>query len=162
MPPPISRSPRSLLHQKKIWAGLIKPEPEPLHPFEASQEKPSASEDLNWLNNLGRTSEPAGPRHASAPQEDLNWLNHLGGDSEPLPVPPFGEPSSPRQTAPLGQNDEKRKSRTGLRARERPLMPAPGDLSMDWFARIDLPAERNRPLPHLRRLRFQEPVLHSR
>ncbi len=31
MPPPISRSPRSLLHQKKIWAGLIKPEPQNLH-----------------------------------------------------------------------------------------------------------------------------------
>ena len=119
---------------------------EPLQPFEASQEKPSASEDLSWLNELGATSESSQPTQPAA-QEDLNWLNNLGGTSEPLPVPPFSEPSSqaalPRQTAPLGQGAEKEEEPDWLKsAIEPPSMPAPGDLSMDWFTGIEQPADK--------------------
>jgi hypothetical protein len=120
--------------------------PEPLQSFEDSREQPSASGDLNWLNELGATSESSQPGQPAA-QEDLNWLNTLGGTSEPLSVPPFSEPSSqaasPRHTAPLGRGDDKEEEPDWLKsAIEPPSMPAPGDLSMDWFTGIEQPADK--------------------
>ena len=122
---------------------LDKPEtPEPLEPFEASLEKPSTSDDLSWLNNLGATPESPQPAQPTS-QEDLNWLNNLGGTSEPLPVPPFSEPSSPRHTAPLGEGAAKEEEPDWLKsAIEPPSMPAPGDLSTDWFTGIQQPADK--------------------
>lgn len=113
-----------------------------------AQEESSASEDLGWLNNLGATSEPSQP---SADQEDLSWLNKLGRESEPLSTSPFTEPASsgtsPRQTAPLGQSGEKDAEPDWLKnAIEPPSMPAPGDLSMDWFAGTEQPADQ-KPVP---------------
>ncbi len=113
-------------------------------PFSVPSQTPSADEDLSWLNNLGKTSEPGTPgappvseQHAS--QEDLSWLNDLGGAPEPLSTPPFMQADegkvSPRHTAPLDQGAVDETEPDWLkRATESPSMPAPGDLSMDWFS----------------------------
>jgi hypothetical protein len=119
------------------------PEPSNTAPDRPISPEPFApEEDLSWLNKLGSPSEPAHP-FEDAPEksssEDLSWLHALGEESEPSVAPPFSEPpstsaSSPRQTAPLGQNAEKDAEPDWLKsAIERPSMPAPGDLSMDWF-----------------------------
>jgi hypothetical protein len=113
-------------------------------PFSVPAETPSADEDLSWLNNLGKPSEPgpqaappAAEQHAS--QEDLSWLSDLGGAPEPLSTPPFmqadEEKVSPRHTAPLDKEAVDETEPDWLkRATESPSMPAPGDLSMDWFS----------------------------
>src|SRR6266508_4347470 len=112
----------------------------------------ASEEDLSWLNKLGGTSEPSQPIEDSqerlSSSEDLSWLNTLGKESEPLAAPPFSEPpstgTSPRQTAPLGQNAEKdaQAEPDWLKsAIEPPSMPAPGDLSMDWFSGAGKPAD---------------------
>jgi hypothetical protein len=120
---------------------------EPGASVESSPEK-SFSDDLSWLNNLGGTPEPS---QAPAAQDDLGWLNTLGEKSEPFPSAPFdesaSEKTSPRQTAPLGQSGEKDSEPDWLKsAIERPSMPAPGDLSMDWFAGTEQPADE-KPVP---------------
>jgi len=97
--------------------------------------KPS-EEDLSWLNNLGKPAEPLTP---AASPEDLSWLNDLGGEPEPLSTPPFAqsedEKVSPRHTAPLSQKAAEESEPDWLKsAAQAPSMPAPGDLSMDWFS----------------------------
>lgn len=114
---------------------------------ESSPEKPS-SEDLSWLNTFGAAPESS---QAPAAQDDLSWLNTLGGESEPLSSTPFDESASertsPRQTAPLGQSAGKDADPDWLKsAIERPSMPAPGDLSMDWFTGAEQPADE-KPAP---------------
>jgi hypothetical protein len=82
----------------------------------------------------------------------LNWLNALGKESEPLATPPFSEPpstgtSSPRQTAPLGQKAEQDANMEPdwlKSAIEPPSMPAPGDLSMDWFTGTEQTADEKK------------------
>jgi hypothetical protein len=113
------------------------PEPaQPAQPFSVPEEKPvSEEEDLSWLNNLGKPSEPSAP----ASQQGLSWLDDLGGASEPLSTPPFAEAEEektpPRQTAPLNKQPVEETEPDWLkRATEGPSMPAPGDLSMDWFS----------------------------
>jgi hypothetical protein len=115
---------------------------EPDANVESMPEKPS-SEDLSWLNTFG-----AAPESSQAPgaQDDRGWLNTLGGKSEPSPAAPSdestSEKTSPRHTAPLGQRAEKDSEPDWLKsAIERPSMPAPGDLSMDWFAGSGQPAD---------------------
>jgi hypothetical protein len=120
-------------------------EPEP--GAESTPEKPS-SDDLGWLNNLGATPESS---QAPAAQDDLGWLDTLGGKSEPFSSTPVDESAlekpSPRQTAPLGQSSEKDAEPDWLKsAIERPSMPAPGDLSMDWFTGTAQPADE-KPVP---------------
>ena len=115
---------------------------EPGAGVESTLEKPS-SEDLSWLNNFGATPESS---QAPAAQEDLGWLNTLGGEAEPLSSAAFNESASertsPRQTAPLDQSAEQDSEPDWLKsAIERPSMPAPGDLSMDWFAGTGQPAD---------------------
>ena len=115
---------------------------EPDASVESTPEKPS-SEDLSWLKNFGAAPESS---QAPAAQDDLSWLNTLGGESEPLSSAPFeeaaSEKTSPRQTAPLGQGAEKDAEPDWLKsAIERPSMPAPGDLSMDWFAGTEQPVD---------------------
>jgi len=127
------------------WLNKLGRAPEPSQPssaltsgtsVEGAQEKPASSEDLSWLNNLGGIPESL---QSSEAQKDLSWLNSLGGESEPLSTPPFGgapiEGSSPRQTAPLNKEHQQETEPDWLKsAIQPPSMPAPGDLSMDWFA----------------------------
>lgn len=117
-------------------------------PFEPSRDQPAPTppfateEDLSWLGNLGRTAEPSEPietasESGSAPQDDLNWLSNLGNEAAPAFTPPFTEPEAPpRQTAPLGK-EEVEPPDWLKSAMEAPSMPAPGNLSMDWFTNQD-------------------------
>jgi hypothetical protein len=139
-------SPQSIGSEEDLsWLNKLGGTSEPSQPFETGQEKPSSSEDLSWLNSLGTTPESSQPAQPAA-QEDLSWLGELGGESEPLSPPPFSEPipgeTSPRQTAPLRQGVEKEAEPDWLKsAIEPPSMPAPGDLSMDWFTEAGQPAD---------------------
>jgi hypothetical protein len=128
------------------WLNSLGAASEPaqaVQPFEVPEEQPSSSEDLSWLNNLDKTSAPS----QSLSQEDLSWLKDLGGDPEPLATPPFAESESPpeenrpRQTAPLGKKDATEETEPDWlkSATEAPSMPAPGNLSMDWFTQHDQP-----------------------
>ena len=121
------------------WLNKLGSTQEPAQPFSVQAETPSAEEDLSWLNNLGKPSEPEIPAAPAASQEDLSWLNDLGGVPEPLSTPPFmqadEEKVSPRHTAPLDPEAVDETEPDWLkRATESPSMPAPGDLSMDWFS----------------------------
>jgi hypothetical protein len=127
------------------WLNKLGGTSESSQPFEVTQEKPSSSEDLSWLNNLGAEPESSQP---PAAQEDLSWLSNLSGEPESLSAPPFSEPASkgpsPRQTAPLGQSAEKDAEAEPdwlKSAIEPPSMPAPGDLSMDWFTGTEQPPD---------------------
>ena len=114
-------------------------QPIPAQPF-------VSDEDLDWLNKLGGTSEPVQSFPSVEDKQsskDLGWLNELGGEPESLSVPPFAEAEpepqkvNPRQTAPLNKEAQKEKAAEPdwlKRATEAPSMPAPGDLSMDWFS----------------------------
>ncbi len=145
------------------WLNNLGTTQEPLPPHDAAPDKPISSqpfasaEDLNWLNSLGGAAEPSQPFNAPVPdasvasdkpfEEDLSWLNDLGGESEPLATPPFAasgiEATSPRQTAPLGNKDAQEETEPDWlkSATEAPSMPAPGDLSMDWFQATSQPAD---------------------
>lgn len=114
-------------------------------PFSTSEEAQAPAEDLNWLNNVGKPPEPSVlAAQPPASQEDLSWLNELGDESEPLSTPPFEQTESetivPRQTAPLSQKTVDETEPDWLKsAAETPSMPAPGDLSMDWFSNAGQP-----------------------
>ena len=121
--------------------GVSEPE-QPAQTFGAAEDKPSSQEDLSWLNNVGKPSQPSEPvaPHAAS-QQDLRWLNELGGEPEPLSAPPFDQAAaetegvSPRQTAPLDKKAVEQTEPDWLKsATEVPSMPAPGELSMDWFS----------------------------
>jgi hypothetical protein len=128
------------------------PQPSNVSPDQPGSPQPLASEeDLSWLNKFGGTSEPSQPFDSTPEKpssEDLSWLNTLGQESEPFAAPPLSEPPStgipaPRQTAPLGQKAEKDADVEPdwlKSAIEPPSMPAPGDLSMDWFTGTGQPA----------------------
>ena len=108
-----------------------------LNKLGATPDQPQpAEEDLSWLNNLGKPAESSAP---ATSQPDLGWLDDLGGEPEPLSAPPFApsedEQVTPRHTAPLNQKAAEEAEPDWLkRAAEAPSMPAPGDLSMDWFS----------------------------
>jgi hypothetical protein len=123
-----------------------KPPPVDAAPNQPIPAQPFVSgEDLDWLNKLGGESEaekPVAP-FTEETAADLDWLNQLGGKPEELAVPPFTDVASeldkvpPRQTAPLNKDalKEPEPEPDWLRsATEVPSMPAPGDLSMDWFS----------------------------
>jgi hypothetical protein len=125
-------------------------QPIPSQPFSVSEDKGAAEEDLSWLNNLGKPSEPSQP----VPEQDLSWLNQLGGQPEPLATPPFAsdeqdtEKVPPRQTAPLDRKKAEEAEPDWLkRAIEAPSMPAPGDLSMDWFSGAEQVEREKTPPP---------------
>ena len=125
---------------------------QPAQPFSVPEEKSATEEeDLSWLNNLGKPAEPSAPAapHAAS-QQDLSWLNDLGGAPEPLSTPPFAgadeEKVSPRQTAPLNKEAPEETEPDWLKsATEAPSMPAPGDLSMDWFSSSGQPEREKTP-----------------
>ncbi|HSL44480.1 MAG TPA: hypothetical protein VK897_13675 [Anaerolineales bacterium] len=140
------------------WLNNLGAAQEPAQPVDAAPDRPispapfASQEDLSWLNALGEISEAEKPPEAaqdipSAPQEDSNWLQGLGGETEPLSAPPFtaSEPTAatPRQTAPLGMPEDQDETEPDwLRnATEAPSMPAPGDVSLDWFNQQDQPAD---------------------
>ena len=139
--PPKQSTPYEPFTSEEDFTGAKKPgeTSDSSQPFEISPEKPSSAEDLSWLNTLGAASEPSQPEQP-AEQESLSWLSDLGEAAEPLSAPPFSEPPSqgtaPRQTAPLSQSARKDADLEPdwlKSALEPPSMPAPGDLSMDWF-----------------------------
>lgn len=121
-------------------------------PSGAADEKPPL-EDLSWLNDLDKASPPDRPATPpSASQPDLSWLNELGGESEPVSPPPSVPAGSetdqapPRQTAPLHEEAGEEPEPDWLKsATEAPSMPAPGDLSMDWFSSSDQPGQEKAP-----------------
>jgi hypothetical protein len=83
--------------------------------------------------------------------EEPGWLKDLGGEQEPLSSPPLAETEPPkkenrRQTSPLGERQEESVPDWLKRATDAPSMPAPGDLSMDWFTPKDqAPPEKPAP-----------------
>jgi hypothetical protein len=122
--------------------------------FSGPDEKPAAEEDLSWLKNLEQSAAESSTPAAShvAPQQELSWLDQLGGESEPLSVPPFAqtdsgtEQVSPRQTAPLNKEAVEGTEPDWLKsATQAPSMPAPGDLSMDWFSGASQPEQEKTP-----------------
>ena len=123
------------------WLDQFSAVPEPPPATPTPDQSSSSSGDLDWLNTLGAAAEPSGA------QNDLSWLDDLGAASQPSPAPPFSEPPSdaavPRQTAPLGQNTQPGEQPDWLKhAVEPPSMPAPGDLSVDWFSGAGQPADQ--------------------
>ncbi|HLO32007.1 MAG TPA: hypothetical protein VK249_22850 [Anaerolineales bacterium] len=143
------------------WLNSLGGTSDPSQPFNAPvpnagvpSDQPSSEEDLSWLNNLGATSEQPEASFEpaqdipSSPQDDFPWLKDLGGEPEPLSAPPFADTGSlkeppPRQTAPLGKKEEQEDTEPDWlkSATQAPSMPAPGDVSMDWFAQAKQPAD---------------------
>ena len=133
------------------WLNKLGESAEAAQPAQTSSPEQPLSEDLSWLNDLGK---PSPSSKAPAPNEDLGWLNELGGSAEPLSVPPFagdnlpGEQDTPRKTAPLDRQVPEETEPDWLkRATEAPSMPAPGDLSMDWFSEVSQPEKEKTPSP---------------
>lgn len=102
---------------------------------------PSSQEDLRWLNELGTPASSSKPEEASA--EDLSWLNDLGATAEFLPEGQQEPSGFPTTVEPLvGTEGEKEPEPDWLKsATEAPSMPAPGDVSMDWFTHREAPGE---------------------
>ena len=146
-PEPAPPQPQEDLSWLRNFGPPTEPPPEDAAPNQPIPAQPFVpGEDLDWLNKLGAESEvekPVAPFTDETAAADLDWLNQLGGKSEELAVPPFTnlEPEldkvPPRQTAPLNKDalKEPEPEPDWLRsATEAPSMPAPGDLSMDWFS----------------------------
>ena len=110
----------------------------------------SSAEDLSWLNDLGKPSQTSEP----TAQEDLSWLNAFGEEPGSAAAPPLAEEDasaqkvSPRQTAPLNKQAQEEEEPDWLRkAIQGPSMPAPGDLSLDWFSGSGQPPSEKTPPP---------------
>jgi hypothetical protein len=89
-----------------------------IEPFEGEEPLPASGEDLGWLDQLGKPE--------ARPQD-------IAGEAEPPSVPPFAEEISEAEQPASGDAEpDWLKSAT-----EVPTMPPPGDLSMDWFTRVD-------------------------
>jgi hypothetical protein len=130
------------------WLNKLGGTPEPAQPAQPfsvpGDQQPSEEEDLSWLNNLGKPSEPSEP---VAPKEDLSWLNALGGEPETLSTPPFAEVDSEMDMGlPTSEKPAQEAEPDWLKsATEVPSMPAPGDLSMDWFSGTREPEQAKTP-----------------
>ncbi len=105
--------------------------------------EPASQEDLSWLNELGTPASSSKPEQASAPAEDLGWLNDLGAMAESAIEGQREESGVPLTLEPLAAAEGEREPEPDWlkSATETPSMPAPGNVSMDWFARRDQPAE---------------------
>lgn len=121
----------------------------------------SSAEDLSWLNDLGKPSQTAEP---STP-EDLSWLNAFGaepgsGSAAPLAEEDAGpQKISPRQTAPLNKQAKEEEEPDWLRrAIQGPSMPAPGDLSLDWFSGSGQPPSEKTPPSTPKTAPFEEDI----
>ncbi|HSM71059.1 MAG TPA: hypothetical protein VK851_05915 [Anaerolineales bacterium] len=118
-------------------------------PSASAQEEPatldqpeSSEEDLSWMEILGdtpasETEEPALSETASS-DDDLDWMKNLGEEPGSLePETPSVE-YTPAHTAPLDETAGQDSTPDWLKsAMEEPSMPAPGDLSMDWFTDME-------------------------
>ena len=117
---------------------------------------PSQSEspqgDLSWMANLGGDQSSVTDEAASAQQEssqdDLSWMANLGGEQNEPATETESTGFTPPGTAPLDENAGQDSTPDWLKsAMEEPSMPAPGDLSMDWFADNEEPdAEKAAPV----------------
>ena len=164
-PSPASTSDARQVNEQQdlSWLNSLGAPSEP-QPVDAAPDQPLpaqpfvSGEDLDWLNKLGGTTEPVTPPpfvEDKQSAEDLNWLNALGGEPDALSTPPFTqeEPEfqtvTPRHTAPLNPEvpREPEPEPDWLKsATEAPSMPAPGDLSMDWFSSgVQTPREKTPP-----------------
>jgi len=102
--------------------------------------------DLDWMKNLGDTSSSVAEESVSTQSEasdDLDWMKNLGNVQETPVVEASDTKFTPPGTKPLDDltagidtTPDWLKS-----AMEEPSMPAPGELSMDWFANQEKPAE---------------------
>jgi hypothetical protein len=169
-PPPVDTTPNqpippqpSTSEEDLDWLNKLGgAEPaQPAQPFSLPEEKKPSEEDLSWLNKLGKPSQPSEP---VASAEDLSWLNDLGGQSEPLSTPPFAPEEEtdkvpPKQTAPLDKKTVEEAEPDWLRrATEAPSMPAPGDLSMDWFSSPSQAEREKTPSPTPQAAPFAEDI----
>ena len=164
-PPPAAASdaPQVNEQQDLSWLNSLGAPSEP-QPMDAAPNQPLptqpfvSGEDLDWLNKLGGTTEPAAPSpfvDDKQSAEDLSWLNALGEEQESLSTPPFTQEElnsqkiTPRHTAPLNPEAPKETEPEPdwlKSATEAPSMPAPGDLSMDWFSGgVQTPREKTPP-----------------
>lgn len=117
------------------WLNTLGAQEPAAQPASMPEQQP-AEEDLSWLNNLGKPSPPSEPAAPVTSEQDLSWLNALGGETEPLSTPPFTSEDLGTEQAALNlQNETENTEPDWLKsATEAPSMPAPGDLSMDWFS----------------------------
>ncbi|HSG43780.1 MAG TPA: hypothetical protein VLA72_11545 [Anaerolineales bacterium] len=111
---------------------------------EAGEPSPSQTEspqeDLSWMANLGAeqlsSADEAAPSQIESSQDDLSWMDNLGTEQDEPAIQ--STERTPPGTAPLDANAGRDSTPDWLKsAMEEPLMPAPGDLSMDWFADAD-------------------------
>ena len=106
----------------------------------------SSEDDLSWMANLGASeadaSEEPAPAQSGSSEDDLSWMANLGGSETDASEEPAAVQFTPPGTAPLDENAGRDSTPDWLKsAMEEPSMPAPGDLSMDWFADTDKSAE---------------------
>ena len=125
-------------------ANLGAPEETPSNEFAAPQAE-SSEDDLSWMANLG-ASEDTPSNELAAPQaessgDDLSWMANLGASEDTPSDEPVAPQYSPPGTAPLDDTAGQDSTPDWLKsAMEEPSMPAPGDLSADWFK--DEPADQ--------------------
>jgi hypothetical protein len=122
------------------WLNNLGGTPAPATGESTQPQSESSKDDLSWLNNLGSTTEPADEEPTSIPTEssqddDLSWMRNLGeeksSESSESPTVQY----TPAGTAPLTENAGRDSTPDWLKsAMEEPSMPAPGNLSMEWFA----------------------------
>ena len=99
----------------------------------------SSREDLEWLKDIGgapvsASDEPV-PAEPESSQDDFSWMKNLGEEQSAAPSELGSTGFTPPGTAPLDENVARDSTPDWLKsAMEEPTMPAPGDLSMDWFA----------------------------
>jgi len=98
----------------------------------------SSQEDLSWMANLGSSeteaSDEAVPAQLESSQDDLSWMADLGAEQNDSAAEAEATQLTPPGTAPLDENAGHDSTPDWLKsAMEEPSMPAPGDLSMDWF-----------------------------
>jgi hypothetical protein len=103
-----------------------------------STQPESSEEDLSWMKDLGdtpasETEEPA-LSETAASEDDLDWMKNLGEEPGNLESETPSVQYTPAHTAPLDEMAGQDSTPDWLKsAMEEPSMPAPGDLSMDWF-----------------------------
>jgi len=117
----------------------------------ASAQPESTQDDLSWMSNLGdaaaapATEEPASAQPKSS-QDDLSWMSNLEGEQDNQAPEATSSQFTPPGTAPLEGNEGIDSTPEWLKsAMEEPAMPAPGDLSMDWFADHENSTESDAP-----------------
>ena len=112
----------------------------------APSQPESSGEDLSWLSNLGdersSVTEEAASTQSKSTDEDLSWMANLGAEESESATDTESVEYTPPRTAPLDENAGRDSTPDWLKsAMEEPSMPAPGDLSMDWFGDEKQPEE---------------------